>query len=56
MELVLVFGQEVEKISEATFKIVEGETMIQSTVSRIESLIPPEQIFVVTNKLQKMEL
>lgn len=42
-----------EKSPKQLLKIVEGETMIQSTVSRIESLIPPEQIFVVTNKLQK---
>ena len=42
-----------EKSPKQLLEIVNRETMIQNTVKRISEMIAPENILVVTNKLQK---
>ena len=45
-----------EKTPKQLLKIFNGKTMIQNTVERLEGLIEKENIFVITNKVQKDEI
>jgi len=45
-----------EKSPKQLLKIFDERTMIQSTVDRLEGFIPNQNIFIVTNKLQKEEI
>lgn len=45
-----------EKTPKQLLKILGENTMIQDTVGRIKDLIPYENIFIVTNKIQKEEI
>lgn len=45
-----------EKTPKQLLKIFGENTMIQDTVGRIKDLIPEENIFIVTNKIQKEEI
>ncbi len=42
-----------ERRPKQLLSIVNSETMIQATVSRIRALIPPDRVFVVTNQNQR---
>jgi len=45
-----------EKSPKQLLKIFDERTMIQGTVDRLEGFIPHQNIFIVTNKLQKGEI
>ncbi len=45
-----------EKTPKQLLKIFGENTMIQDTVNRINNLVPSENIFIVTNKIQKDEI
>lgn len=45
-----------EKTPKQLLKIFGENTMIQDTVSRISKLIEPENIFIITNRIQKDEV
>jgi mannose-1-phosphate guanylyltransferase len=45
-----------EKMPKQLLKIFGENTMIQDTVNRINKVIPVENIFIVTNKIQKEEI
>lgn len=45
-----------ERSPKQLLEIIQGGTMIQDTVKRVGKLVPPEQIFIVTNKLQVEEI
>jgi mannose-1-phosphate guanylyltransferase len=45
-----------ERSPKQLLKILGEATMIQQTISRLESLIPNERIFIITNKLQSDEI
>lgn len=42
-----------KKTPKQLLKIFGNQTMIQETVSRLEGIVKPENIFVITNKIQK---
>ncbi len=45
-----------EKIPKQLLKIFDEKTMIQDTVERLKGIVDPENIFIVTNKIQKPEI
>ncbi|MFA5803482.1 MAG: mannose-1-phosphate guanylyltransferase [Melioribacteraceae bacterium] len=45
-----------EKSPKQLLKIFDERTMIQNTVDRLEGFVPNQNIFIVTNKLQKEEI
>lgn len=45
-----------ERKPKQLIRIVGENTMIQDTVKRLEGLIKPENIFVITNKIQKLRV
>jgi len=45
-----------EKKPKQLIRIFGENTMIQDTVSRLEGLVPPERILIITNKVQKLRI
>jgi mannose-1-phosphate guanylyltransferase len=45
-----------ERTPKQLLKIFGDNTMVQETINRLESLIPDERIFIITNKLQSEEI
>ena len=45
-----------EKTPKQLIKIFGDKTMIQDTVGRLEGMIPKENIFIITNKVQREEI
>lgn len=45
-----------EKTPKQLIKIFGDKTMIQDTVGRLEGIIPKENIFIITNKVQREEI